>query len=241
MTEIKIFNLIKSRKININIQPFYFLIFVIFAISICVSSAGAQDKDGIDNQLIFKEYYKEAIKAISQKKFTDADSYFKKIARLEMNFPDELAYFYGYTQFNLGKYVQAKEAFEKYISLRTDTGRYAHYAKQYIHTADCNLKGFFFETTTCDECKGGGKSEIECRTCKGKGKEVCNKCFGRGALRKNDNFGEIFETCKKCEGTGYYTCLKCHGAGKELDKCFICEGKGTLRLKKDCHLQPQIR
>lgn len=198
----------------------------------------AQDSD--DRQT-FNQYYAQAIDAIAQKKFLDAEDIFKKIGRLDLVFPDELAYFYGYTQFNLGKYMQAKEAFEKYISLRTDTGRYAHYAHLYIHTADCNLKGYFYEQSMCEECKGAGKTEIGCRVCKSQGKEVCNLCFGRGALKKNDNFGEKYESCKKCEGSGYYRCNRCNGTGKELDKCLICEGNGKVLIKKDCHLLPQAR
>lgn len=190
---------------------------------------------------IFDKYYAQAIGAIEQKKFVEAESIFKKIGKLDLVFPDELAYFYGYTVFNLGKYMQAKEAFEKYITLRTDTGRYSNYALQYIHTADCNLKGYFYASSVCDECKGSGKTEIDCRVCKTKGREVCNQCFGRGALRKIDNFGERYESCKKCEGSGHYRCTKCNGSGKEMDKCMICEGAGKVMLKKECHLLPQVR
>lgn len=196
----------------------------------------AQDND---TQTQFKKLYTQAINAIDKKNYTEADNLFKKIGRLEIIFPDELAYFYGYTQLNLGKYQQAKEAFEKYLTLRTDTGRYAGFANHYLHLADCNIKGHYYETTTCEECKGKGKSTIECRTCRGKGTEVCNICFGRGVVRTTDNFGEKFETCKKCTGAGYYTCTKCHQTLVEVDKCLICDGKGFLKIKKECNLLEQ--
>ncbi len=218
----------------INLKKTYsgLLYFVFILATLFPQTLLAQD----DTRLIFKKYYAQAIEAIEQKKYAEAENLFKKIGRLDITFPDDLAYFYGYTQLNLGKYVQAKAAFEKYLTLRTDTGRYAGFANHYLHLADCNIKGHYFETTTCDQCHGKGKSETQCRTCKGKGTEVCNICFGRGVLKTQDNFGEKFETCKKCVGTGYYTCSKCQGKSNELDKCLICDGKGFFSIRKECNL-----
>ena len=214
-------------------KTFLGLIYFLFLLAtLFPKTIAAQDGD----KAVFKKYYTQAKEAIDQKKYAEAEILFKKIGRLEIIFPDELAYFYGYTQLNLGKYVQAKAAFEKYLALRTDTGQYAGFATHYLHLADCNIKGHYFETTTCDQCHGKGKTEAQCRTCKGKGNEVCNICFGRGVLKTRDNFGEKFETCKKCVGTGYYTCTKCQGATTEVDKCLICDGKGYFSIRKECNL-----
>ncbi|TAH26439.1 MAG: hypothetical protein EAZ07_04215 [Cytophagales bacterium] len=212
-------------------QIFIYLIFLVFS-SINIYSQELSD------QKIFEAYYQETIELISQKKFQEANEKFKKISKLELAFPDELAYYYGYTQYNLGQYMIAKEAFEKYIKLKTDTGRYVGVAEQFIHTADCNLKGYYFNNATCEACEGLGLVDIECRTCKGKGQELCNQCFGRGAIKKRDNFGETFESCKKCIGTGYFTCTKCHDSKHEKGKCLVCDGKGKLKIKKDCNQLP---
>jgi RecJ-like exonuclease len=178
--------------------------------------------------------YGQAKHHIDKKNYQAANETFKKILNLKTTVPDELAYFYGYTLVNLNKYTLGKQFLKKYIDLRGDTGRYYNYASDMMNLADCKEVGSYFIEEKCAECEGSGKTMVTCRTCNGRGNEICTLCGGIGAIRKRDNFGDTFSTCQKCEGKGDYLCTNCHGDKEVKARCFVCDGKGKVRIKKEC-------
>jgi hypothetical protein len=213
-------------------------VLVLYGFSLQQTIANDSTKVKSTNKL-YKSYYQDFIKHIEFKQFDQASKDLVKISRLDTLVPDEIAYFIGYVQVNTGKYTQGKESLEKYISLVSDTGKYADYANFYIHLADCNIKGHYYELNPCENCQSTGYSKIECSNCKGKGQELCNKCFGRGVIKSKDSYGEIFIPCARCSGLGYYQCSKCYGSKKENAKCGICEGIGKIKVKKECNTLPK--
>ena len=190
----------------------------------------AQDR----SDSLFVHYYRQAKAHIDKKNFEAANESFKKILKLKTTVPDELAYFYGYTLVNLNKYTLGKQFLKKYIDLRGDTGQFYHYATDLMNLADCKEVGSYFIEETCTECHGEGKLLVRCRTCSGRGNEICTLCGGIGVIKKRDNFGETFSTCQKCAGKGDYECTHCHGTKLENARCYVCDGKGKVRIKKDC-------
>lgn len=204
----------------------------LFFIVLSFLSLHCQGQDA--EEVLTNKYYSDARNFIDKKKFYEAHESFKKIFKLKTTVPDELAYFYGYTLVNLNKYVQGKQALAKYIELKGDTGRYYHYAMDLMNLADCKEVGSYFAEETCFECHGEGKTMVKCRTCNGRGREICNLCGGVGVLKKRDNFGETFTTCTKCGGKGDHVCSKCNGSKLEKARCYVCDGKGKVKIKKEC-------
>ncbi len=188
----------------------------------------------IENDTLMVKFYNEAKAKIDKKNFLEANDIFKKILDLKATVPDELAYFYGYTLINLNKYTLGKQFLKKYIELTTDTGRYSHYANDLMNIADCKEVGSYFVDEKCNECEGEGRLMIKCHVCNGRGNELCTLCGGVGVLKKRDNFGETFSNCQKCDGTGDYECTLCQGSREEKGKCYVCDGRGKVKIKKEC-------
>lgn len=211
---------------------FKLAILILIFKSISLFQASAQDHR---NDSLMVLYYSQAKGHIDKKNFDAAYESFRKILNLKTTVPDELAYFYGYTLVNLNRYTAGKQYLKKYIELRGDTAQYYHYAMDLMNLADCKEVGSYFVNEKCTECKGEGKLEVKCRTCNGRGKEICTLCGGVGAIRKKDNFGEVFTTCQKCDGKGDYVCSQCQGTKLDKERCYVCDGKGTVRIKKECN------
>jgi hypothetical protein len=187
-----------------------------------------------ENDSLLNVQYAEAKNFIDAKKFDNAYESFKKIFKLKTTVPDELAYFYGYTLINLNKYTAGKEALKKYISLKGDTGRYYKYSLHLLNLADCKETGSYFIEEQCAECHGEGSALMKCRTCNGKGKELCHTCGGAGVIKKKEDFGLSYNTCPKCNGNGDQRCSTCNGSGQEKTKCYVCDGRGKVKVKREC-------
>lgn len=78
-------------------------------------------------------------------------------------------------------------------------------------TLECIIKGQrvevkFDKHITCEKCKGGGSTEMETK---------CSFCDGTGMM-------------SSINGNMYFsmTCGECGGAGKKLEPCKDCDGKG---------------
>jgi len=190
----------------------------------------AQDRS---DSLLY-QFYGEALNHIDKKNFEKADESFKKVFSLKTTMPDELAYFYGYTQLNLFNFKKGREFLQKYLELRGDTGRFSSYASTYLNYADCQEFGNYKVKEICNACDGHGTAQAECPTCQGKGREICDLCGSIGLIKKRDQFGESFATCTKCTGMGFFTCTNCKGALNITRNCFLCDGKGSVYIKKDC-------
>lgn len=106
----------------------------------------------------------------------------------------------------------------------------------------------------CIVCKGVGtipkKSKKRCDKCDGKGwtesgltEEICSKCKGNGVINITTH-----KTCSCCDGKGYSVQIfeiktsrkKCEcrkkGYKPEYSTCLACEGTGTDKKYKVCHL-----
>ena len=181
-----------------------------------------------------KAYYSQALSAIDIKDFNAADENFQKLLKLKKTLPDEMAYFYGYTLLQLNNFKTGRELLKKYIALRGDTGKYYNYAQTYLNYADCKEFGNYFSEEQCYECKGNGIATRPCGVCHGRGKELCPQCEGLGVIRKEDKLSDTFSTCPTCDGKELITCTTCNGKLTEAYKCYVCDGRGKVRIKKEC-------
>jgi hypothetical protein len=179
-------------------------------------------------------YMKIGKEKVAEKKFSEANDYFKKIFALKTTVPDEFAYFYGYTLLNLKKYTQGRNALYKYLDLQGDKGIYSQKAYEALEQADCQETGYKDVFVECDICYGDSTLEINCRHCKGKGIEICPLCKGSGVATTSTNFGSSYHTCHRCAGEKIVKCTVCKGHLKEKIICYNCNGKGRKKIRKKC-------
>ncbi|HSZ24466.1 MAG TPA: hypothetical protein VK766_02045 [Cytophagaceae bacterium] len=181
-----------------------------------------------------KRYFASAKVKIEENKFSEANDFFKKIVTLQVPVPDELAYFYGYTLLHLGKYPQSKAALHKYLVLQGDTGKFSVKAKESLELLDCKETGYKDVYVVCDVCFGDSTIEIHCRSCKGRGIEICPVCKGNGVVTTSNNFGNNYHTCHRCAGEKIIRCTACDGKLKEKIICYNCNGSGRKKIRKKC-------
>lgn len=101
----------------------------------------------------------------------------------------------------------------------------------------------------CPKCVGTGKitvrqkEHVDCRHCKGTGKDICHYCGGTGKIGvgteilQSESEAENFVKCNYCDGKGFPKfpppCCKCNG--KKIveffeyhdESCPMCKGKGV--------------
>jgi hypothetical protein len=212
---------------------------LIFSISILLNFQTVYSQQDSSDSLV-RIYLNEARQNISEKNYTSANNYFKKIFNLKTTLPDEAAYFYGVTLLNLKSYVKSKAAFEKYISLTGENGEFYNDSKKFLSEAEsfickiCNNTGTAEIIDTCDICTGAGKVSEKCESCKTNGKEICMSCGGKGVITSKTSFGASYQTCGNCQGQGFTACSVCNGTKKKMVFCLNCKGKGIFRKKVNC-------
>lgn len=188
-----------------------------------------------ENDSIVKGFVDQIKENISQNNFKEAQELLKKVFNLQVPVPDEMAYFLGVTQFNLKKSTSAKESLKKYVALSGEKGSFYHESLRLLREIDCLEKGSYETEIVCLECGGEGASEIPCRTCRAKGKTICNICGGNGVMQQKDNFGTKYLSCTKCSGSGIASCNVCEGTKKENIRCYYCQGNGKTKIKRSCN------
>ncbi len=192
-------------------------------------SYGQSPKDTLANH-----YLEIAKNKVEEKKFTEANEFFKKIFALKTPVPDELAYFYGYTLLHLKKYSQSRAALTKYLELQGSNGPLSHKAREGLDEADCLETGYKDSFIACDLCYGDSTLDINCRQCKGKGTELCPVCKGSGVATVPTNFGSSYHTCQRCAGEKIIRCTVCKGKLKEKIICYNCNGRGRKKIRRKC-------
>src|SRR5690606_15971633 len=134
---------------------------IVWVISLFSGCIAAQDKSAS----LWYKLYGEALNHIDQTSVEKPTESVKKVFSPKTTMPDELGYFYGYTQLTLFNFKKGREFLQKYLELRGDTGRFSSYASTYLNYAECQEFGNYKVKETCNACDGHGTAQSECPTC----------------------------------------------------------------------------
>lgn len=186
-----------------------------------------------------------AVNAMENESYTEANNYFREIIRSNLPIPPEMPYYFATALFELGQYYNSNSFIQKYLDLNGFKGEHYNEAKVLVQKLDaplaaianCNLcdrQGYRYQT--CETCHGEGHTEQACTLCRGLGIIGCSRCTGDGLVTKKNVFNivEYFE-CERCAGKGRLTCTKCEGSLVEHGECKTCSGSGKIQSEVICN------
>jgi hypothetical protein len=200
-----------------------------------------QKKDMIKEKMTLLDY------SLQKQSSKDVLKLVHEIYQTDTILPDDAAFFLGYALYLKEQYRQSKTALLRYVSLTKESGKYFDSTKYFINKIDealaqydpnvcdiCDILGPLPEIDTCPKCTGYGKTEQECRSCSGKGIEICPRCLGLGYEQFYDGFQTNYLTCKRCNRAGTIPCTQCNGTLKEIAICKTCSGVGSYPRPRIC-------
>ncbi|WMJ73734.1 hypothetical protein RCC89_11240 [Cytophagaceae bacterium ABcell3] len=214
---------------------FFIVVFLCTSACFCFESSAQVSSDSL-----LKLSLHGVRENIERNDYRTAMGEIKKVFKLGITLPDEVAYYYGLLLVEQGSPVKGKEALEKYVDLKGEKGEYYYSAKEYIQKAEaaicnkCNNTNIVYENSACFECDGSGKNAVTCKHCGGIGKNYCRSCNGSGITRSGSGFNEKFLSCTKCNATGIAECRHCTGTGESSSLCRICRGEGKKVFRNNC-------
>lgn len=189
-----------------------------------------------------ESFYEKAIRSYEQKKYQEADYFFRKALREKKQQPVQLNYFYGATLLQLGKTELAEKFLIDFMENAEPEDTLFKKTKVMLvnlNPKNCQkCKGTFYvgKDTTCFSCEGKGKIETSCLYCKGSKRIPCVHCKGSGMQTQTDKFSKkSFHKCEPCSGSGFEPCNRCKLEVKNFKDCERCKGRGVVVEKQSCN------
>lgn len=184
-----------------------------------------------------------AINQMDQKQWLKADGLFRKMVSSKKTLPDDLAYYYGKTLYELRNFGKSKSYLEKYISDKGSEGQFYSQSAALLAAMDpkvckyCGGTGNKKIEVTCPACQGKGEMIENCPFCQHTGHTICSVCGGDGVKKQTGKIGVNYSPCANCEGHGYVTCKACKGTKIFIKECSTCHRKGKITKQVPCNHQ----
>lgn len=183
------------------------------------------------------------VKQMDQQQWLKADATFRKIASGKKTLPDDFAYYYGKTLYEMRNFGKSRSYLEKYINNKGDEGQFYTQATALLSAMDpklckyCGGTGNKKTEITCPTCTGKGQIIENCPFCQHTGHTICPICGGDGVKKQSGKVGLNYSPCANCEGHGYLTCKACKGTKVFVKDCATCNGKGKIVEFVPCNHQ----
>ncbi len=214
-----------------------FLIIFISFLPVCVNAQYSADST-LNAQI------SDAVSLMDSGDYLKADGAFRKLLNSKKKLPDDVAFFYGKTLYQLSNFGKSQNFLKKYIELKGKEGTYYDEANKLLNRLNpdfcnkCEGTGFKVVKIDCEKCSGVGHTEVDCPFCSGKGINKCRTCGGDGVLKQTGKMGQMtFQNCPPCGGNGHTTCDACKGTKRYQKQCDVCSGKGKVDKKVVCNHQ----
>ena len=201
----------------------------------------AQPRDTLD--LLLRQAKKHVIAA----QYADALKIYTRILAQNEVIEGQATFFIGKALYQVHQ-LRASDRFLRFYKQRVRT------EDPYQKAADTLLSRIRYELAAIDQCNYCNEKGyrlirstqdtshshllLSCADCSGKGRRLCNLCYGQGLLIEINTFGQkTYTPCPRCQSQASILCTNCQGRGYLKNK-ILSETPSTPAPQRRCNHKP---